>query len=126
MHSLIYGALLSATLCSASAAADAGGVAFQNELATCVTPKAAKPVTKTNIVSVNTSFQLHKSIGDCGCFSARATYTSSVDIGGVRGVLQQGVIVIRGDATKTLVLASDPGLVANREIQVQLTCAGPA
>ncbi|MEP7456274.1 DUF2195 family protein [Phyllobacterium sp. SB3] len=126
MHRLIQGAVLSAILCSAAAAAQAGGVAFQNELAVCVTVKAVKTVTETNVVSVSTSFQLHKSIGDCGCYSALATYKSSVDLGGVREVLQEGVITIKNDGTKTLVLASEPALIANRKIQVQLTCAPPA
>ncbi|MCK4207579.1 DUF2195 family protein [Brucella pituitosa] len=123
MQGLIYGAVLSALLCSAATAEDTGGVAFQNRLAACVRVKAAETETITNLVSVRTSFQLYKPIGDCGCFSARAAYMSSVNIGGVREVLQQGVIVINKNATKSLVLASEPGLAANREIEVQLTCA---
>ncbi|MBB4096023.1 DUF2195 family protein [Ochrobactrum pecoris] len=125
MQGLIYGTVLSALLCNAATAADTGGVAFQNELAACVTVKASETETKTNLVSVKTNFQLSKPIGDCGCFSARAAYMSSVNIGGVREVLQQGVIVISKNATKSLVLASEPGLAANREIQIQLTCASP-
>ncbi|MBB5704469.1 hypothetical protein FHS76_004387 [Ochrobactrum daejeonense] len=125
MHGLIYGGVLSALLCSAATAADTGGVAFQNKLAACVTVKAAETETKTNLISVKTSFQLFKPIGDCGCFSARVAYMSSINIGGVREVLQQGVIVINKNATKSLVLASEPGLAANREIQIQLTCASP-
>ncbi len=110
---------------SSATAEDTGGVAFQNRLAACVTVKAAETETITNLVSVRTSFQLYKPIGDCGCFSARAAYISSVNIGGAREVLQQGVIVINKNATKSLVLASEPGLAANREIQIQLTCASP-
>ena len=125
MRSLIRSAVLSATLCSVAATANAGAVIIQNELAACVTVKASETETKTNFVSVKTSFQLRKSIGDCGCFSARATYTSSIDNGGVREVLQQGVIVIKQDTAKALVLASEPALIANQEIQVRLTCAGP-
>ncbi|MGH6763581.1 MAG: DUF2195 family protein [Phyllobacterium sp.] len=105
MHGLIQGIVLFAILCGAAAAADTGNVTVQNELAACVTVKAAKTVTETNTVSV---FQFHKSIGDCGRFSARVTYTSSVDNGGVRDVLQQGVITIKNDGTKALVLASEP------------------
>ncbi|MEP7453993.1 DUF2195 family protein [Phyllobacterium sp. SB3] len=125
MHDLIRGAVLSAMFCSAPAAADTGSVALQNELAACVMVKAKKTVTETNVVSASASFQLHKSIGECGCYSALATYKSSVDLGGVREVLQEGVITIKNDGTKTLVLASEPALIANRKIQVQLTCARP-
>lgn len=125
MRKLIYGAILSAMFCGTAAANDAGGIVFRNKLAACVTVKAAKAVTGMNLVSVRTQFQLHKSIGECGCSSARATYTSSVDIQGVQDVLQHGVIVIRQDVTKTLVLASEASLIGNREINVQLTCTGP-
>jgi len=125
MHGLIQGVVLSAILCCAAAAADTGDVTFQNELAACVTVKAAKTATETNTVSVATTFQFHKSIGDCGCFSARASYTSSVDNGGVRDVLQQGVIVIKKDTAKSLVLASEPALIADEQIHVRLTCARP-
>ncbi|PRA51830.1 hypothetical protein CQ062_19665 [Ochrobactrum sp. MYb68] len=125
MRNLIRSIVLSAILCSVAAAANAGAVTFQNELAACVTVKAAKTVTDTNTVSVNTTFQFHKSIGDCGCLSARATYTSSVDNGGVRDVLQQGVIVIKQDTAKTLVLASEPALIADEQIHVLLACAHP-
>ncbi|MFB8343749.1 DUF2195 family protein [Brucella cytisi] len=125
MHKLIFGVTLSALLCGAAAANDAGGIAFENKLRACVAIKAAKTVVEANVVSARTQFQLNKSIGTCGCFSARATYTSSVDIEGGRDILQQGVIVIRQDDTKILVLASDASLVGNRKVHVQLACAGP-
>lgn len=126
MRHLIRGAVLSAMFCSVAVAANAGSIAFQNKLAACVTVDATRIVTEGNVVSASASFQLQKPIGECGCFSAQANYTSSVDLGGVREVLQEGVIAINNDGTKTLVLASEPALVANKEIQVQLTCAGPA
>lgn len=125
MRNLIRSAVLSAILCGAATAANTDAVIIENELAACVTVKASENETTTNLVSVNTTFQLHKSIGDCGRFSARATYTSSVDVGGMREVLQQGVIVIKEDTEKSLVLATEPALVADEQIPVRLTCAHP-
>ncbi|MHC5232972.1 DUF2195 family protein [Brucella sp. LJL56] len=125
MLKLISGVVPLALLCGVAGAADAGGIAFENKLAGCVTVTGEKAVVKEAAISVKTRFQFHKPIGDCGCFSARAVYTSSVDIGGERELLQQGIIVSNKNMTKTLVLASDVTLVGDRTIHVQLNCAGP-
>ncbi|WP_273772535.1 DUF2195 family protein [Brucella intermedia] len=125
MPRLISGIVLSAWFCSVAVAGDAPGVAFENKLAACVTVTGEKPVINANFISVKTRFQLHKPIGNCGCFSARAIYTSSIDIEGLPEFLQQGIIPINRDAVKTLVLASDASLVGDRKISVQLTCARP-
>ncbi|WP_433762931.1 DUF2195 family protein [Brucella anthropi] len=82
-------------------------------------------VLKANAITVKAHFQLHRPIGDCGCFSARAIYTTSVAIERVQEMLQQGIIPINKDVVKTLVLASEASLVGNRKVNVQLTCARP-
>ncbi|MCH4538654.1 DUF2195 family protein [Ochrobactrum sp. A-1] len=125
MFKLIYCAALMASICGLAGAADAGGIAFENKLASCVTVKNEPPVSNANAITVITRFQIHKSIGNCGCFSARATYTSSIDIDGVQEVLQQGVLLIDEDAVKTLIIASEARLAGDRKIKVKLNCAGP-
>lgn len=125
MLRLIYGVVLTASFCGVAGAEDVGGVAFENKLAECVTVTGENAVLKANAITVKAHFQLHRPIGDCGCFSARAVYTSSVAIERVQEMLQQGIIPINKDVVKTLVLASEASLVGNRKINVQLTCARP-
>lgn len=125
MFRLIYGVVLTATFCGVAGAEDLGGVDFENKLAECVTVTGENAVLKANAITVKTHFLLHRPIGDCGCFSARAIYTSSVTIERVQEMLQQGIIPINKDAVKTLVLVSEASLVGNRKINVQLTCARP-
>ncbi|MGH6862397.1 MAG: DUF2195 family protein [Phyllobacterium sp.] len=121
MHGPILFALLGGT-------AFAGGsdrIDVHNALSACVTVKTTKISTDSNIVSASTDFRLLKPIGACGCFSALASYTSSVDGGGVRQRLQEGTIGLKSSGQKTLVLASEPARVAGRVIRVRLTCARP-
>lgn len=125
MFRLIYGVVLTATFCGVAGAEDLGGVDFENNLAKCVTITGRNAVVKANAITVFTRFQLHKPIGDCGCLSARATYTSSIDIDGVQEVIQQGVLLIDKDDIKTLIIASEARLVGDRKIKVHLTCARP-
>ncbi|MEJ5023087.1 DUF2195 family protein [Ochrobactrum vermis] len=125
MPRIIYGVVLSAWFCGIAVAEDVPGIAFENKLAACVTVTGEKSVVKANVLSVKAHFQIHKPIGDCGCFSARVAYSSSIDMEGVPEFLQQGIIPINKDAVKTLVLASEASLVGDREINVQLVCARP-
>ncbi|MBM7327602.1 DUF2195 family protein [Brucella intermedia] len=125
MFRLIYGVVLTATFCGVAGAEDLRGVDFENNLGRCVTVTGKNAVVKANAITVYTRFQLHKPIGDCGCLSARATYTSSIDIDGEQEVIQQGVLLIDKDAMKTLILASEARLVGDRKIKVHLACARP-
>lgn len=125
MFKLIYCAVLLASICGVARAEDAGGIAFENKLASCVTVKNEPPVSIANAITVITRLQIHDPIGNCGCFSARATYTSSIAVDGVQEVLQQGVLLIDKDAVKTLTIASEARLARGHKINIQLTCAGP-
>src|SRR5262245_46563854 len=61
--------------------AHAANVAFKNDLAECVAIKVREISTESNVVAAYTIVTLAKSIGECRCLSALATYTSSVDRG---------------------------------------------
>ncbi|MNO00427.1 hypothetical protein D3C81_2203120 [compost metagenome] len=78
------------------------------------------------MVLANTTIQLRKPIGECGCLSALATYTSSVNRAGVRQILQEGLVGLKSGGEKSLVLATEPALVTNKAVQVRLACAGPS
>lgn len=125
MHSMSRFAIWSALFGGAVFAVHADQITFQNDLSACVSITATKTSTESNVVWANTSVQLRKSIGECGCLSALATYTSSVNRGGVRQVLQEGLIGLGSGGERKLVLATDPALVANKEVRVRLACAGP-
>lgn len=90
-----------------------------------MTITAMKTTTESNMVLTKTRIQLHKSIGECGCLSALAIYTSSVNRTGVRQILQEGLISLQNGGEKTLVLATDPALASGKEVGVRLACAGP-
>ena len=120
------GALLAVTLGLAQAGAWAAEpIAIKNDLAACVVVKAGPPSSQDNAVLANVRFDLRKSIGECGCLSALATYTSSVNRDGAPQFLQEGLIGLKGSADKTLVLATEPALIGKLPIQVRLACAGP-
>jgi hypothetical protein len=118
-------AILIILLAGAVFAAHADQITFQNDLSACVSITATKTSTESNVVWANTRVQLRKSIGECGCLSAQATYTSSVNRAGVRQVLQEGLIGLGSGGERKLVLATDPALVANKEVRVRLACTGP-
>lgn len=119
----IQGVILGAMFSSAAVAAD--DVVFQNDLASCVTPEITRLRTEANIISADVDFQGHKPIGACGCISALATYTSSVKVEGARQTVMEGIVAIKAAGPKTLILATEPALVAGRQVQVRLTCARP-
>lgn len=125
MRNLIKYVMLAISSGAAIATAHADPVTFRNELSACVTIKAMKTLMESNVVLENTTITLLKPIGECGCLSALATYTSSVDRGGVRQILQEGLIGLKSGGEKMLVLATEPILTANKEVQVRLVCTGP-
>jgi hypothetical protein len=101
-------AILIILLAGAVFAAHADQITFQNDLSACVSITATKTSTESNVVWANTRVQLRKSIGE-----------------GVRQVLQEGLIGLGSGGERKLVLATDPALVANKEVRVRLACTGP-
>jgi len=121
MRSLVL-VLLLVSFSSVASADDADEIIIQNDLAPCVTIKMTNVSTKETVVLARPTFELHKAIGECGCFSALASYTSSVKIDGVQQNLQSGVISLKRGGPKTLILASEPALVARKKVRIQLSC----
>lgn len=105
--------------------ANAGQVTFDNNLSKCMSIKLKKTSTQLNIVLADTDIVLHQSIGECGCFSAQASYVSSVIVDGFRYILQEGQIGLMKGGERILVLASDPFWVENKPVQVRLGCTPP-
>ena len=97
-------------------------VTFWNDLSSCVSMTATEISTESNVVWADTRFQLREPVDSCGCLSFLAVYTSSVSENGIRQALQKGLIDLRSGGEKKLVLASDPALVANTQVLVELTC----
>jgi hypothetical protein len=112
-------------LAVAAYVARADEVKFENDLAACATISVNKVSTESNVVLATTTVKLAKPIGDCRCLSALATYSSSVDRGGVRHVLQEGLVSLKAGGEKTFVLATEPALVAGKTVTVNLGCADP-
>lgn len=104
---------------------DLGNLVIENELAACVS---IAPIAKTesgNLLILKAKWQSAKPIGECGCFSALATYTSTVENHGTRQILQEGLIAFTGEAEKSFVLSSEPRLIESRKIHLRITCAPP-
>ena len=101
--------------------------AFQNHLSACVSVEPGGTRTQGNLVLAQTMVRLHKPIGECGCLSALASYAASVDRGGARQILQEGLVSLKSGGPKTFVLATEPGLAASASggITIQLRCTGP-
>jgi hypothetical protein len=45
--------------------------------------------------------------------------------GGARQILQEGLIGLRSGGERTLVLATEPALLAKKDVQVRQACTGP-
>jgi hypothetical protein len=82
--------------------ARAGDVQIWNRLESCATITLMSTSTQGNVVLANTKVDLKTPIGDCGCMSGLARYTSSIDDHGAREVLQMGVVVLMSSEKKLL------------------------
>jgi hypothetical protein len=117
--------VMAVSLAGVVALAHADQVTFENELSECATVAVDKVSAASNVVLAKATITVLKPIGDCRCLSALATYSSSVNRGGVRQVLQEGLVGLKSSGAKVFVLASEPALVAGKKVTVNLGCAGP-
>jgi hypothetical protein len=62
--------------------------------------------------------RVQRGVGEHPCSTAQIDW-------GVRQVLQEGLIGLGSGGERKLVLATDPALVANKEVRVRLACTGP-
>lgn len=119
----LYALLIALNAAHPSARAEE--VVLQNQLHQCLAMEVTKTWTESNIVLTSIRFDLRKPIGECGCSSALATYATSVNRGKAHQVLQEGVIGLMNGGDKTLVVATDPALVAGKKVAVSLSCTPP-
>lgn len=96
---------------------------ISNALSACVTIHIRDTSLHANMLVANTVFQLRKPIGECGCRSALVSYGSVTTVNTAQQVLQNGLIGIDKSGRKTLVLASEQALVADKAIQLRFHCA---
>lgn len=94
-----------------------------NALSACVNIHITDTSIHNNMVLASTTFQLNKSIAECGCRSALVGYDSMTSVNTAAQVLQKGLIGVNRSGNKTLVLASEQTLIADREILLQFHCA---
>ncbi|MEL4073486.1 DUF2195 family protein [Ochrobactrum sp. GPK 3] len=123
MFRLVPGVLAVTVFSAPVLSAEPDDFVVKNDLSACVTLNAGEIQTDANIVSVSTTIRLRQPIGACGCMSALATYSSSVENTGVRALLQEAIVSLRQEGTKTFILASDPALIAGKTVQIHLRCA---
>jgi len=121
----LFRSFVAVFFCAISAGHAASGdvveIDLQNGLSACIDLKPRQ----VNIVSFDARFNLHRSIGMCGCMSALVNFTASVEVNGIRQKLQQGIISLAREGDRTLILASDQNLIAGKDVRVELSCAGP-
>ena len=109
----------------ASEFAFSSGISINNELNSCVPINIIKRTEINNIAIASAQVSLKKPIGDCGCFSALATYTSTVFRNGAEQILQEGLISFIKTAEKDIVLTSEPSLLENQRIILTISCTNP-
>jgi len=118
-------AVLAATLCGTAAQA-AGSIKVENALSQCVELQPGVRTTTDQQVVTQAHLNVKKSIGECGCKSAIATYTSKVEMeGGYQSFLQRGALLIKKSGVQSLTLASSEQLLGDRGVVLSLGCAGP-
>ncbi len=96
---------------------------IRNALSACVAIHVRDTSIHDDMLLADTVFQLRKPIGECGCRSALVSYGSVTRLNTAQQVLQNGLIGIGKSDNKTLVLASEQALVADKQIQLQFHCA---
>ncbi|GAB3092049.1 DUF2195 family protein [Bordetella muralis] len=117
--------LLAAAL-TGTAAQAAGPIKVENALAQCVALQPGVRTTTGQQVVTEATLTVKKSIGECGCKSAIATYTSQVEMeGGYRSFLQRGALLVKESGVQPLTLASSAQLLGDRGVVLSLACAGP-
>jgi hypothetical protein len=99
-------------------------VGFKNDLADCVAIKVREISVDGNVVAARPFVTLARPIGECGCLSALATYTSTVDRRSVRQVLQTGLASRLIGGEKVFVLATDPALIVKKKVAGALGYTG--
>lgn len=123
MRKRIACAVFSLALINGPALANDISVNIGNELSACVAIHIKNTSIYDNMVLADTVFQLRKSIGECGCRSALVSYDSITSVNTAQQVLQNGLIGITRSGSKTLVLASEQTLIADKQMQLRLRCA---
>ncbi|HLU03599.1 MAG TPA: DUF2195 family protein [Advenella sp.] len=123
MRKRIACAVLSLALINGPALANDIALNIGNELSACVAIHIKNTSIYDNMVLADTVFQLRKSIGECGCRSALVSYDSITSVNTAQQVLQNGLIGITRSGSKTLVLASEQTLIADKQMQLRLRCA---
>ncbi|HTK02728.1 MAG TPA: DUF2195 family protein [Bordetella sp.] len=102
----------------------AGGVTLENRLQACVAIQPDMRTVEHGVALQGVTLDVRKPIGECGCKSAIMSYASQVVLaGGARSPLQQGQLNAAGSGPRTVVLASDTTLVADRPLTLTFECA---
>lgn len=116
--------LLATAVCGPLAQA-AGSIKVENALAQCVELQPGVRSTTAQAVLLQANVNVKKSIGECGCKSAIAQYTSKVEMDGYRSFLQSGAVALRESGPQTLTLTSSAQLLGDRGVVLSLGCAAP-
>ncbi len=98
---------------------------IQNDVSACAAIQARAVSTQADFVLADIAIDSHKPVGDCGCLSALIQYRSEVSVGGSPQVLQSGLLAVKHSEEKRLVLATEPGLIADSPVYLRFSCAPP-
>jgi hypothetical protein len=100
--------------------AAADDIAVDNHLSACIALAQKGISTLDNLVVLDARLVIKRPIGECGCFSASMTYTSFLNQGRAKEVLQQGQINTLQAGARKLVLSSSPGLSPETPMNMEL------
>lgn len=124
-----------ATALAATPARAAGAVTVDNPLQACMAVQLGTRTIDRGVLLQALTLDTRKPVGACGCKSAIVGYTARVLLdGGARGLLLQGRLNTRADATteaatgatpRTLPLAADATLAGDRPVTLSFECAAP-
>lgn len=108
-----------------AAPAHASKIIVHNDLAACTSLTVRNINQNTNLALATVDIQLQPSIAACGCKSALASYSTSVTLDRDHQDLQTGLIALKQSGILTLVLATEPALIAGEDVELHLECAPP-
>lgn len=124
VNNLVY-ALILTFFAAAKSFATANEISIRNDLKICVDLQLGQTEQVGNLVVLNSKITVKKSIADCGCKSALASYRSYAKREWGNSFLQSGVFGLLESSETKFVLASEKKLLLSSPTILEISCASP-
>ena len=102
---------------------DSLNISIDNHLSKCINIKSTNLQSLNNTPSLNITYTEVKSIAECGCKSALASYTSHAVYDDYDSFLIGGKLSFTGKSETTIPVATAKNLIGNTGLKISFSCA---